>query len=194
MVMAGDTIRVRQWTRLEYDRLIETGFFREGDNVELIGGQLMVAEAQGSRHAATVSLVAEALRLAFGGGWYVMVQLPVALDDESQPEPDVAIVRGSARDHGDAHPSRPVLVVEVAESSAELDRRHKGSLYARSGVPEYWIVDIVEHVLEVHRQPTPAPHAVYGWRYVDVQRFAAGASVSSMAAPTVPVAVADLLL
>src|SRR5262245_50019083 len=189
--MASYNIQVRQWTRLEYDRLIETGFFREGDNVELIGGQLMVAEPQGSRHAATVSLVAEALRSAFGGGWYVMVQLPVALDDESQPEPDVAIARGTAREHGDAHPSRPVLVVEVAESSAELDRRHKGSLYARAGVPEYWIVDIVEHVLEVHRQPAPSPEAEYGWRYVDVQRFAPGGSVSPMAALTAPVAVAD---
>src|SRR5713101_2686561 len=98
MGMMDHTIRARQWTRPEYDRLIETGFFQEDDNVELIGGQLMVAEPQSSRHAATVSLVADALRATFGSGWYVMVQLPVALDDESEPEPDVAVVRGAARE------------------------------------------------------------------------------------------------
>jgi len=124
--MADQSIRMRPWTRVEYDRLIESGFFQEGDRVELLGGQLMVAEPQGSRHAATVSLVAEALRVAFGRGWYVTVQLPVALDDESEPEPDVAVVRGTAREYGDAHPSRPVLVVEVAESSRTLDRRDLG--------------------------------------------------------------------
>ena len=64
--MGDQAIRVRQWTRPEYERLIETGFFRAGDKLQLIGGQLMVAEPQGSRHAATVSLVADALRAAFG--------------------------------------------------------------------------------------------------------------------------------
>src|SRR5215468_3779412 len=97
--MKDERVRMRQWKRVEYDRLIEAGFFQPGDKVELIGGQLMVAEPQGSRHGATVSLVADALRAAFGGGWYVMVQLPVALDDESEPEPDVAVVRGSPRDY-----------------------------------------------------------------------------------------------
>jgi Uma2 family endonuclease len=97
MTTVDHAIRVRQWTLREYDRLIETGFFHEDDTVELIGGQLMVAEPQGSRHAATISLVADALRAAFGSGWYVMVQLPIALDDDSEPEPDVAVVRGTAR-------------------------------------------------------------------------------------------------
>lgn len=192
--MGDQTIRTRQWTRIEYDRLIESGFFQESDRVELLGGQLLVAEPQGSRHAATVSLVADALRVAFQGGWYVTVQLPVALDDESEPEPDVAVVRGTARDYGDAHPSRPVLVVEVADSSRTLDRQHKASLYARAGVPDFWIVDIVDNVLEVHRRPAPSPEAVYGWCYADVERLGRGVTVSPLAAPTIPVAVADLLL
>ena len=192
--MADQSIRVRQWTRLEYDRLIESGFFQDGDRVELLGGQLMVAEPQGSRHAATVSLVAEALRVALGAGWYVMVQLPVALDDESEPEPDVAVVRGTAREYGDAHPSRPVLVVEVAASSRTLERQHKASLYARAAVPEYWIVDIVDNVLEVYRRPTPSPGAVHGWSYADVQRLGRGATVFPLAVPAIPIVVADLLL
>jgi Uma2 family endonuclease len=153
LIVANDPVRARYWTRREYDRLIERGFFGEDDRVELLGGQLMVAEPQGSRHAATVSLVADALRTAFGQGWYVTVQLPLALDDQSEPEPDVAVVRGTARDYRDAHPSRPILVVEVAESSGTLDRRHKASLYARALVPDYWIVDLNDESVEVHRRP-----------------------------------------
>ena len=192
--MANDPVQTRFWTRREYDRLIESGFFSEGDGVELLGGQLMVAEPQGSRHAATVSLVADALRSVFGRGWYVMVHLPVALDDHSEPEPDVAVVRGTARDYRDAHPSRPVLVVEVAESSGMLDRQHKSSLYARASVPDYWIVDINDEFVEVYRQPVPLPEAPFGWSYADVQRLERGAVVVPVAGVTSPIAVADLLL
>ena len=192
--MEDQPVRAWLWTRPEYDRLIESGFFKEDDRVELLGGQLMVAEPQGSRHAATVSLVAETLRTAFGNGWYVIVQLPVALDDQSEPEPDVAVIRGTARDYGDAHPSRPILVVEVAESSRTLDRRHKASLYARALVPDYWIVDVVDNLLEVYRQPVPAPDAIFGWRYADVQRFERGATISLAAVGTISIAVTDLLL
>ncbi len=192
--MGDQTIRTRQWTRLEYDRLIESGFFPEGDRVELLGGQLVVAEPQGSRHAATVSLVADALRVAFQRGWYVTVQLPLALDDESEPEPDVAVVGGTARDYGDAHPSQPVLVVEVTDASRRLDRQHKSGLYARAGVPECWIVDIVDEVVEVFRRPGPSPEAVYGWSYASVERLRRGARIFPLAVPTMPVAVTDLLL
>ncbi len=192
--MDDQVIRTRRWTRIEYDRLIENGFFREGDRVELLGGQLMVAEPQGSRHAATVSLVADALRAVFERGWYVTVQLPIALDEESEPEPDVAVVRGTARDYGDAHPSQPVLVVEVADSSRTIGRQHKLSLYARAGVPDCWIVDLVDNVLEVYRHPAPSPEATYGWAYADVERLGRGMTVFPLAAPSVPVAVADLFL
>ena len=185
-------IHSRYWTRREYDVLIEKGFFRTGDKVELLGGQLMVAEPQGSRHAATVSLVADVLRAAFGSGWYVMAQLPVALDDESEPEPDVAVVPGAAREYWDAHPSRPVLVVEVADSSVDLDREHKASLYARAHVLDYWIVNIGESTLEVHRRPVPSPDAHYGWHYAEIQRLGRDATVFAVAAPAAPIAVAHL--
>jgi len=186
-------VKTRRWKRVEYERLIETGFFQPGDPVELVGGQLIVAEPQGSGHFAAIRAVEEALRAAFGVGWDVRAQGPVALDEESEPEPDVAVVPGGFRDYVAAHPSRPVLVVEVSESSLALDRHHKGSLYARAGLDDYWIVNLVDQVLEVYRHPGPDPAASLGWRYRSVEVPGREASVSPLALPGAHIRVADLL-
>src|SRR5207244_10226373 len=115
--MADDEFVTRRWKRVEYDRLIECGFFRPGDPVELLGGQLIVAEPQGNRHFTAIRAVEEALRAAFGRSWEIRGQGPIALDDESEPEPDIAVVPGTFRDYAGGHPFRPALVVEVSESS-----------------------------------------------------------------------------
>ena len=120
------------------------------------------------------------------------MQEPVALDDDSEPEPDVAVVRGAPRDYLAEHPSRPALIVEVAQSSLAFVRRRKGGLYARADIADYWIVNLVGRVLEVYRQPVRAASARYGWKYRSV-RVLNGASVSPLAAPTARIAVADLL-
>ncbi|MEX2220671.1 MAG: Uma2 family endonuclease [Candidatus Rokuibacteriota bacterium] len=186
-------IRTRRFKRVEYDRLIESGFFRPGDPVELLGGQLIVAEPQGSRHFAAVRAAEEALRAAFGRGWEVRGQGPLALDEESEPEPDLAVVPGNFRDYQVAHPSRPVLVVEVSESSLALDREHKGSLYARAGLADYWIVNLPERALEVYREPAPDPAATFGWRYGPVTVLGPGAAVSPLALPGGRIRIVDLL-
>ena len=192
--MSEEPIRTRRWKRHEYDRLIETGFFRPGDKVELVGGQLMVAEPQGSRHASTIGVVTDALRAAFAQDWYVMVQLPIALDDESEPEPDVAVVPGSPANYRDAHPARPVLVVEVAETSLAIDRGMKAGIYARGGVPDYWIVNLIDNVLEVYRQPLADAQAPLGWIYAEARRLRRGDFISPLARPEARLAVADVLL
>ena len=191
--MATYPIRNRPWTREEYDELINSGFFDEDEPIELLGGQLIVAEPKGSPHSTAVALAAEALREAFGPGWLVRVQDPVALDAESEPEPDVAVVPGRARDYLAAHPARPALLVEVAESSLAFDRGHKGSLYARAGVTDYWIVNLVDEVLEAYRRPALDRSAEFGWRYLDVQALRPGTTIAPLARPDVTVAVADLL-
>jgi Uma2 family endonuclease len=191
--MATYPIRNRHWTRQEYDELIKSGFFDEDEPIELLGGQLIVAEPKGSPHSTAVALAAEALREAFGPGWLVRVQDPVALDAESEPEPDVAVVPGRARDYLAAHPARPALLVEVAESSLAFDRDHKGSLYARAGVTDYWIVNLVDEVLEAYRRPALERSAEFGWRYLDVQALRPGTTIAPLARPDVTVAVADLL-
>ena len=93
--MADEELETRRWKRVEYDRLIECGFFKPGEPVELLGGQLIVAEPQGNRHFTAIRAVEEALRAAFGQGWEVRGQGPIALDEESEPEPDIAVVQTS---------------------------------------------------------------------------------------------------
>ncbi|MGH2361895.1 MAG: Uma2 family endonuclease [bacterium] len=191
--MARVEVKTRRWRRVEYERLIGTGFFQPGDPVELVGGQLIVTEPQGSGHFAASRAVEEELRAAFGAGWEVRGQGPLALDEESLPEPDVAVVPGSYRDYVVGHPSQAVLVVEVSESSLALDRDHKGSLYARAGLADYWIVNLVDRVLEVYREPSPDPAASFGWRYRSVEVFGREASVSPLALPSAHIRVVDLL-
>jgi Uma2 family endonuclease len=183
----------RHWTRKEYDRLVELGILHEDEPIELIGGQMIVAEPKGSPHETAIGLTADALRVAFGAGWMVREHSPVALDDESEPEPDVSVVRGQWRDYRVEHPSRPALIVEVSESRLAFDRRYKGSLYARAGIADYWIVNLRRRVLEVYREPVAAPAARFGWAYATVRTIREHATVSPLAAPTVTVAVADLL-
>jgi Uma2 family endonuclease len=176
----------------EYERLVDLGVF-QGDPVELIGGQLVVAEPQGSRHATAVGAADDALRAVLPPGWIVRAQMPVALDDESAPEPDLAVVPGARADYRAAHPPRPALALEAADSSLGFDRQHKGSLYARAGVQDYWIVNLIDRVLEMYRDPGPDPSAPYGWRYRSVETLTPLSVAVPLALPSVRIAVADLL-
>lgn len=169
--------------------MIDRGIFGPDDRLELIDGLLIVKEPQDSDHFTGIMLVAEALQKAFGPGWFVRPQGPVALDDRSEPEPDVSVVRGSPRDYRLEHPARPVLVVEVSKSRLRFDRLRKASLYARNGGEEFWIVNIVERVVEVHRDPAPGRRA----RYHSVQRLGPDDHVTPLAAPAARILVADLL-
>ena len=191
--MIRSTRGTRHFTRAEYDRLIDLGFLDEDEPIELLGGELVVKEPQATRHATSVSLVQQALQRAFGSGWLVRAQLPIALDDDSEPEPDACVVPGVARHYRHDHPKRPVLVVEVADESLARDRGRKASVYARAGVADYWIVNLRGRVLEVYRRPIRSARASFGWRYGHVERFGPKAIVSPLAAPGARIPVADLL-
>ena len=186
-------IRTKRWTRLEYERLIDLGAFGPDDRLELLGGQLVVREPQGHLHSTGIRLVARALRAAFGPSWNIDAHLPVSLDEESEPEPDVTVVGGGPRDYLASHPTRPVLVVEVALSSLALDRGEKASLYARAGLADYWIVNLVDNVLEVYRDPEMHRDAPYGWRYGSVLTLRSGDRVRPLSAPDAEIPVGDLL-
>jgi Uma2 family endonuclease len=186
-------VATRRWTRVEYARLLECGLVHEDDPIELIEGCLVVKEPQHAPHATACRLVARALDQAFAGDWDVRSGLPLALDTESEPEPDVSVVAGGPRDYLADHPARPVLVVEVSSSSLAFDRRHKASLYARAGIAEYWIVNLAERCLEVYRDPVPPAGPTDTWRYGGAAVLRAGEAVTPLAAPAAGIPVADLL-
>jgi Uma2 family endonuclease len=165
----------------------------QGERIELLDGLLVVREPQHSPHATGVRLVQKALERDLGAGWDVRAQMPFALDDDSEPEPDVVVVPGSPRDYLAAHPSRCALLVEVAGSSLLFDRRKKASLYARAKIADYWIVNLRERVVEVYRQPRRSARATFGWAYARTTVLRPPASIAPLAAPAKRIAVADLL-
>lgn len=191
--MTSYEARTRRFSRAEYDRLIELGVFQPGEAIELIGGELMVAEPQGAAHYTAILKTAKTLEAAFGPGWLVRTQGPIGLDDESEPEPDITVVPGSPNDYSRAHPSRAALTVEVAESSLGLDRQRKGSLYARAGLSDYWVLNLIDRVLEVYREPAPDSASPFGWRYARSEVLDASARATPLAAPGSSIAVSQLL-
>lgn len=145
---------------------------------------LVSMSPQGARHSTVIRRLTKLLVLAVGERAAVQIQAPLAASDDSEPEPDVAIVPSS--DYLDDHPNRALLVIEVADSSLTKDRGPKGSLYGEMGVPEYWIVNLLDGVFEVYTNP-----GSNGYRSrVDVAR---DGSVSPTAFPDIVVEVGDII-
>ena len=182
----------RLWTRQEYERAGELGLFGSDERLELIEGLIVRKVTQNIPHSTAVQLVEDALRVALPGHAY-RVQMPLALSDFCELEPDVAVVRGSARDYAAAHPQTAVLVAEVADSSLVVDRSTKASLYARAGIAEYWILNLPDRMLEVHRDPALMSEQPLGHQYRSVLRLSTDQSVSPLGAPQAVIPVSELL-
>lgn len=179
--------------RSRYDRLVEAGILGPEDRVELLDGLLVAREPQGHRHATVVGLVRAALEKAVGRAYHLREEKPIALDEQSEPEPDVVVVPGRLRDYLAAHPARPVLVVEVADTSLALDRLRKGALYARAGIADYWVVNLIDEALEVYREPVRTLSGRNEWKYDSVRVLRRNAIVTPLAAPRARIRVATLL-
>ena len=173
--------------------MVRNGLLDADDKVELLDGLLVVKEPQGSLHASAVLAAHAALAKAFGSGYSVRPGLPVALDDYSEPEPDLAVVPGGPWTYRKGHPTKPLLAVEISMTSRAKDRLLKGGLYSRAGVTDYWVVNLVDEVLEVYRDPVRAPTRRSGWKYASVWLLKRGAAISPLAAPCARVRVADFL-
>lgn len=141
------------WTREEYERRISEGFFHPEERLELVDGVLYEMTPQSSLHFSGIRLAEQFLKPLFPHGFDIRTQSPLALGLDSEPEPDVAVVPGKLEDYFSAHPTTAVLIVEVADSSLLHDRERKKSLYARAGIREYWLVNLVDSSLEVYRAP-----------------------------------------
>jgi Uma2 family endonuclease len=153
---------VAQFTVEKYHRMIEAGAFTEDDRVELIEGWVVKQMAKGPAHAYATRQVDRLLSACVPPAWHVRNQEPVTLAT-SEPEPDVAVIRGTADTYRDRHPYAGdlILVVEVSETSLETDRL-KGKTYGRAGIPQYWIVNLVARCIEVYTQPSEAAEHGYG--------------------------------
>jgi Uma2 family endonuclease len=138
-----------------YLDLVETGVLGPDDRVELLEGVIVAMTPQNPPHAAGVARVYQAVSVAVGGRAHLRSQLSLVLR-RSVPEPDLAVVPGSVDDYERAHPTTALLVIEVADSSLKQDRLSKAAIYAAAGIPEYWIVNLRDEVVEVMRDPDPA--------------------------------------
>jgi len=180
-----------RFTVEQFYKLDELGYF-EDRKVELIRGVLYEMTTK-PPHATSSQLTAEVLGVIFAAGWAVRQTLPLDTGRRSLLEPDLAVVVGSIRDYTHAHPTTASLVVEISETTLRKDRTIKVHLYAQAGVPDYWIVNLVDRQLEVHRAPGPDPARRGRFRYANVTIVPESGSMAPLAAPESPVAVADLL-
>ncbi len=181
--------RPRLFTVEEYHRMGEAGVFAPGERVELLDGEIIAVAPMGHRHAAAIERVNRLLLVRLGEDVSVRPQLPVQLSPISEPSPDFALARRRADGYVETGVSAPDVfaLLEVSESSLGFDRRKKFHAYARAGVPEYWIVNLVDAIVEIYRAPSDlgyAASAVSG----------RGASVTFLAFPGEAIAVDDLLV
>jgi Uma2 family endonuclease len=178
-------------TREMYYRLAELGFF-EGKRVELIEGEVIEMSPVSPRHFASGDRIQKLLNALFGEDYWVRFQGPLALGD-SEPQPDIAVVEGTPAMYQEEHPHKAVLVVEISDATLSYDRTYKLSLYARAGIPEYWIVNLKEQLLEIYRDPIPLEETPFGYGYRIREIRRPGETVHPLIKPEVALAVSDLL-
>jgi Uma2 family endonuclease len=171
-----------------YFGLVEAGVLSEDDRVELLEGVVVAMTPHNPPHATGVAKANEALLRAVGGRAHMRPQLSLVLGRHSVPEPDLAVVPGCADDYETAHPTTAWLVVEVADTSLQQDRLTKSRIYAAAGIPEYWIVNLRDSVVEVMREPDPAQA-----RYRVVRTVGRGERIALVALPGASVAADELL-
>lgn len=144
--------RRRRLSVTEYHRMVEVGVLAEGERVELLAGFLVQKAPQTVEHARPVTRLTWLLTRGLSEAWRVQVQQPLTFGNDSEPEPDLAVITEAA-ERGDTHPDWARLVVEVAVSSGAIDRGLKAELYARADIPEYWVVDPAAQRVEVLTRP-----------------------------------------
>lgn len=164
----------------------ELGLLGAEPSLELVEGIIYDKPRQSPEHATALQLAGEALRPLCPPGHFLRAQMPLALSHDSEPEPDIALVAGSPLDYSRSHPTAALLIVEVSDSSLRKDRGPKRDLYARAGIPEYWILDLAGRTLEVYRDPV---QGLYRFR----QLLHDDDSASPLFAPAVAVPVLELL-
>lgn len=172
----------------EYDQMVATGILTEDDRVELIEGEIIEMAAIGKRHASCVDLLAETLTEQSNRRFIVRVQNPVQINDLSEPEPDIALLvrREDFYRRQTPRPEDVLLVIEVADSSLEHDRRTKLPAYAHAAIPEFWLVNLVEERIEIYTAPVDG-------KYTQVAHITSGERLASVTIPNLTLDAETLL-
>ncbi len=178
----------RKFTVEQFHKMAESGILNEDDRVELIRGEIIEMAAIGTKHAACVNRLSNFLAWKLGNKVIISVQNPVGLDDTSEPQPDVVLLKPREDFYASAHPQPKdvFLIIEVADTTIKYDREVKIPLYAQEGVVEVWLVDINEECVEVFREPVNGI-------YKKVQKFSKGEILMIQAFDDVNIDVDEIL-
>ena len=183
----------KKWTRAEYACMIYHNILGEDDHIELLNGEIVETMPQNTPHASVIVMLTRLLVLLFSHAYQIRPQLPLALSDGSEPEPDIAVVKGGVRDYLIQHPQTAELIIEVSDSTLDKDRTDKASIYAEAGILDYWIINIKDRVVEVHREPAAMSGTLLGYGYRSVRHYTETEQISPLFAPETLLNVKDLL-
>ena len=178
----------RLFTVAEFQRIAEGQVIDEDERVELLNGEIYIMSPIGSRHSACVDRLNHLLWRTVGEAAIVRVQAPIIANDQSQPQPNLALLKPRADFYASGHPTGAdiLLVIEVSDSTAASDRKLKVPLYATAEIPEMWLIDLFEDRIEVHTQPN---HGVYKQMEIHLR----GGHFTSASVPQIQLAVEDVL-
>lgn len=182
-----------RWTAAEVYRLGELGFF-EDRRIELLEGEVFDVSPPSNLHSIFIQRSNRALTSVFGPEYWVRIQMSLDLSLYSVVVPDLAVIECNVDEAAEReNPTTALLVIEVSDTTLRYDRKKKGSLYARVGIQEYWILNVEERRLEVFRSPVSDEKAIFGFSYKDVSEFEPNQTVEPLAKPGAKVQVSDLM-
>jgi len=181
------------WTVDELRRDFDAGRFGFDARMELLDGEVFMKTPASSERCFSIQATAHVLRAIIPSQCHTRIQAPLVFQPHSMPEPAITVVSGSLHDYKHEHPTTATLVVEVSDSALRRDQTTKAAVYARAGIAEYWIINLVNRVLEVYREPSAMPGQPLGHHYRSITRFGEDGVVPPLAAPEGTVSVADLL-
>ncbi len=174
-----------RWTREQFHRFGDEGMF-EGRRAMLIDGEILEEGPMDAPHATGITKTLAVLYPLFSNDPHVRVQLPFDIGSDNDPHPDLAVVPGQHEDYEVDHPTKAVLIIEIADSSVRFDTGKKAELYAGADIPEYWVVDVLNRKVFAFRNPVDGD-------YTELREYAPGESLAPLAAAASPIAVARML-
>ncbi len=181
-------LQLRLWTVDEYHRMAEAGIFEPSERVELLEGKIIWMVAKGTAHRSAVGRTNKLLQNLLENQAWIAIQDPVKLNERSEPEPDVAVVKIDPLDYVDHHPTPDEIyfIIEVADSSLKLDTEIKAKAYSPAGIKDYWVLDVVKRELIVFRNPT-----IDGYQNQEI--FTEHQKISPLDFPNLELVIAEML-